>query len=377
MKISLYSSIIVISTWVSCTSHDQHDASEQASAGPTTYAVMLTEGQEKLANITTEKVSVHTLGDTRIINARLVSNERLRENISSRIAGRIEQLYIKETGRRVVRGQPLYRLYSETLLTLQQEYRLSHMRYQASKLATDAALLAAARQKLLLYGLTSDEVDALGNTEAASSTALFRAPVSGVISAISVAEGQYISEGERLYELEDLSTLWVEAELYPGESEHVMPGQAIQVVMAGDDAQPMTSTISFLSPVLRAGTQVVTMRAALPNEQGRYQPGMAAQVIVRHGATTGPAVPADAVIRNKQGAHVYVQTAPHTFEPRPVVLGAEERGLINISSGLQPDDVVVVTGAYLLYSEMILRYGHAVAAAGHHPENFQNMEAIH
>jgi len=129
--------------------------------------LMLTDSQVKLANITTQRVSVKPVGQTSVVNARLAENEDLTEVISSRTAGRIEKLFVKETGRVVRSGEPLYELYSETLLTLQREYLLAKEQYET--LGKDEpryeSFLKASERKLLLYGLTKKQVETLAQSK--------------------------------------------------------------------------------------------------------------------------------------------------------------------------------------------------------------------
>lgn len=111
-------------------------------------------------------------------------------------------------------------IYSETLITLQREYLLSVE--QADQLGKTepryASFATAARKKLLLYGLSEQQVDRLRTTKAIQNRTAFLAPTAGIVTTIAVSEGQYVEEGTSLYRVEDISRLWVEAELYPGET---------------------------------------------------------------------------------------------------------------------------------------------------------------
>ncbi len=321
--------------------------------------LMLSGSQIKLANITTQIVKKQDIGQTLPVNARLVANEELTEVISSRATGRIEKLFVKEEGRKVNKGEPLYELYSESLLTLQKEYLLALEQYKTMK-DVDSRYedyLNSARKKLLLYGLTDKQIDKLFTTNDIQSRITFLATTSGVVKEIKVAEGQYLNEGDVLYQLENISKLWVEAELYPSELQYVKTGDLISVRVSGYDNITIEATVTFLSPEYRSNSQVTVLRASLNNPTLQWKPGMQAQVLLKHSEKTSLAIPTDAVIRDQSGAHVYIQTADNTFVPRMVKTGVENFDSVEIIEGLKEGEIVVVTGAYLLYSEIILKNG--------------------
>lgn len=324
-----------------------------------TPELMLTNSQIKLANITTQAVGTQNIGQTVPINARLVVDDQKSEVVSSRAGGRIEKLFIKETGQRIRKGQPLYVLYSEALLTLQREYLLAKEQYEALGQAEKRykSFFEAAERKLLLYGLTPTQITRLTQQSALEARITFLAPTSGIVTEINVTEGQYVAEGAALYRIEDIGKLWVEAELYPGESSLVKPGDTVNIRITGSETRPAEGTVIFLSPEFRNNSQITVMRASIDNAENRFKPGQHAQVFLTHSAREAIAIPSDAVIRDEHGSHVYVQHGHNTFRPHFVRTGIESVDLVEITEGLQPGDTVAVTGSYLLYSELILKQG--------------------
>lgn len=321
--------------------------------------LMLSESQIKLANISTQVVKQQSIGQTLPVNARLVTNEEMTEVISARVTGRVEKLFVKESGRMINKGEPLYELYSESLLTFQREYLLALEQYKTMKAVDNRyeEYLKSARKKLLLYGLTNKQIDQLNDTNDIQPRITFLATASGVVKEIKVAEGQYLNEGDALYQLENISKLWVEAELYPSELQYVKAGDRISVRVAGYNNSPADAIVTFLSPEYRANTQVTVLRATLNNSTMQWKPGMQAQVFLKHSVNTSLAIPTDAVIHDQRGTHVYIQTADNTFVPRMVKTGVENIDSVEIIEGLKEGEIVVVTGAYLLYSEIILKNG--------------------
>lgn len=321
--------------------------------------LMLSDSQVRLANITIQKVSTGAVGQTQTVNARLSEDEELTQAISSRSAGRIEKLYVKETGRNVRAGEPLYELYSETLFTLQREYLLAREQYE--ELGKDEpryeSFLKASERKLMLYGLTKKQIETLAQSKVVKQRITFVAPAGGLVSEINVSEGQYVGEGALLYRIGNIGKLWLEAELYPNESAWVKPGDKLTVRVSGFESTPVEAKVVFRSPEYRANTQITVIRAVIDNPDLAFKPGMPAQVFFTHSSRNAIAVPVDAVIRDGKGTHVYIETGTNTFQPRMVTTGLEDFEQVEITEGLKEGDRIAVTGAYLLYSELILRKG--------------------
>lgn len=334
-------------------------------------SLMLNKSQILMANITSQKVTLQSIGQTVFINAKLVVDQNYSEVISSRTAGRIEKLFIKETGRVVTKGEPLYELYSETLLTLQKEYLLAKDQYEAlgkTEIRYESFLKASER-KLLLYGLSKNQVEELAKSKAVRQRITFLAPATGIITEISVSEGQYLSEGGMLYKIENINHLWLEAELYPQETSLVEIGDKINVRVSGYESSPVETKVTFLSPEYRANTQITLMRAPIENPEMKFKPGAQAQVLFNHSTKKTLAIPTDAVIRDGKGTHVYVESDTNTFQPRMVKTGLEDIEQVEITEGLMENEVVVVSGAYLLYSELVLKQGVSPMAGHQHETN--------
>ncbi|MEP6737041.1 MAG: efflux RND transporter periplasmic adaptor subunit [Chryseolinea sp.] len=303
-----------------------------------------------------------------MINGKLVVNQDYSEVISSRAAGRVEKLFFKETGRVVKKGEPLYELYSESLLTLQNEYLLAKDQYETlgKTEARYESFLKASEKKLLLYGLSKNQVEQLAKSKIVQQRITFLAPASGIITEINASEGQYLSEGGMLYKIENISRLWLEAELYPQETSLAKIGDKIIVRISGYESFPIETKVTFLSPEYRANTQITIMRAAIENPEMKFKPGAQAQVVFSHSARKTLAIPTDAVIRDGKGTHVYIESDTNTFQPRMVKTGLEDFEQVEIIEGLMENEVIVVTGGYLLYSELVLKKGMSPMAGHQH-----------
>jgi Cu(I)/Ag(I) efflux system membrane fusion protein len=319
--------------------------------------IMLTDTQLRLANVTVAPVSWQFVGQTQIVNATLTLNEQQSGVISSRAAGRVEKVFVKETGRQVRQGEPLYTLYSEELLTLQQEYLLAKEQFETLGQTEPRykSFLDAARKKLLLIGLTASQIERLTKSSIRSEV-VFLAPQSGTVYEVNVTEGTYVAEGTPLFRIEDIRSLWVEAELYPGEEAFVRVGDTVNVTIEGH-AGSTKARVILLSPEFRRNTQITILRAVIDNPDGTLRPGQFAQVHLTHATRKALAVPGDAVIRDEHGARVYLASGGHAFRPQMVKTGLEGPELVEITEGLIEGDTIAVSGAHLLYSEFFLRQG--------------------
>ena len=328
--------------------------------------LMLSESQIALGNIKTKQVRYGDVASNTILTGKLVLDETQTDVVSSRVQGRIEKLYIKETGQTVQKGQALYELYSEGLLTLQREYLLALKQNQelGRENPRFASFLEAAKQKLLLYGLTESQVRSLAKAGNSDARITFVSPSSGVVMDVAAAEGQYIVEGTMLYRLGKLHKIWVEAELYPQELANVQAGDEVQVLVQSFTGDAVSAKVTFISPEYRQGSQVAVLRAELPNKEGQYMPGMQATISLPGKSGSDLVLPTDAVIRDENGSHVWVQTTDHTFQARMVTLGEASADNVAILTGIKENDKVVTSGAYLLYSEYVLKKG-ADPMAGH------------
>lgn len=317
------------------------------------------EKRQALANITTLSIGEGNLTGARQLSGRLAVNPEQSSYVSSRIAGRIEQLYVRETGVKVNKGQPLYRLYSEQLATLQQEYLMAiaqEKQFQGDKI--EQQIVAAAKQKLRLYGQSESRLQQLVNTQQKDPYVVFYAPEGGVVAELSVTQGQYVTEGSPVLRLEGYGQLWVEADLYPNEAKDIKMGQKVKVVIAGWEDQPQEMTINFITPVFQSGTQLTQIRGSIPNPQQQWQPGLQANVFLPSKSKSNVlTLPVDALIRDGKGMHVWVKNGKDIFEPRLVRTGQENNNEVEILAGLNNGDQVVATGAYLLYSEYVLKKG--------------------
>ncbi len=327
--------------------------------------IQLSEQQVKLGNIITDTIRTGNIGEEIVLNGTLNQNGNAVNSVSARLMGRIEKLYVKNAGDYVSKGMPLYELYSEELNNAKQEYILT---LQRRKLFTEQSVIdfdqviRSAANKLRLWGMTESQIRSLEHSGKATTTTTFYNDKSGYVTTVDVTEGSYVMEGGTILQLANLSTLWAEAEVYASQLSRIP--RSAQAVVEIPGVHVATGRIEFASPELAEGSRINRLRITINNAGNKLTPGMPAYIRVKTQQRNALYLPSDAVIREKNGATVWLKTGEETFRSQMVTLGMEGDGLVEILHGLKEGDVVVVSGTYLLHSEFVFKRG-ADPMAGH------------
>lgn len=324
-------------------------------------SLTLSKNQEILANIKVRRINGAEVLDEGIrINGRLVNDPADASMISARAEGRLNKLFVKTLGMPIQKGQALYQIYSEELLALQQEFLMTQA--QAASFPGNAqfkALNDAAAQKLLRYGQTKSQLLQLVQKNKTNAYVTFVAPHSGMLRELLVSEGAYVSEGMPLFKLESYEQIWVEAEVYPQELQALKKGQMVPLSVQGFEQERLHMKIEFMAPGLSMDKQTVNIRGSIANKGQKFQPGMLAHLYLQGKSSPNNKLmlPLDAIIQDGHTAHLWVKTAPGKYEPRKVSLGEANAHEVEVLAGLDAQSEVVISGAYLLYSEYILKKG--------------------
>lgn len=321
--------------------------------------IQLSEQQIQLGNIQVDTIRNGTIGDQMIVNATLNVDESKTNAVSARVAGRIDKLYYKNIGDYITKGAKLYDLYSEELNNAKQEYivALEKQRTLDNSIIDFTQLVQAAKNKLLLWGLTEAQVTELATTKKYVTVTSFYSTASGTITTLDMKEGDYVTEGGSVIHLADLSTLWAEAQVYASQLSLIdRKGDAV-VQIPDMPGKEIKGQIDFENPEISPGTKINLIRITISNYNNQLKPGMPAYVTLISRQHHSLSLPVDAVIRDAKGASVWVKTDKNSFKNRMVETGLEADNLIEIKSGLQAGDIVVIKGAYLLNSEYIFKRG--------------------
>lgn len=300
-----------------------------------------------------------------VLTGTVTADAQRTQSISSRVAGRVEKLYVRQTGQLLRRGAPLFSVYSEQLETLQREYLLALAQDLQVAEPTYRHFAEATAQKLRLLGVSAGQLRQLARSGKASPLVTYYSPATGTVQTLDVVQGQYVAEGSPLLTFSDLSRVWVEAQLYPADAGRLRLGQSVAVQVVGR-ARPLRGNVVFLSPELSGGSQITLARIQVPNPDGSLQPGAQANVLLDAPASatksmppteTALRVPQEAVMHDGAASYVWKQTGERQFRRVRVRTGAGTAATVAVTGEVRPGDQLVVSGAYLLQSEFTLRQG--------------------
>ncbi len=277
--------------------------------------------------------------------------EPLQRDVSLKIAGWIRKLHADTEGASIREGDPLFELYSPELLVAQNEL------LAARRAPGEAALVDASRQRLRLWDVPAEDIDALLAAGKASGTATFRSPADGFVLEKNVVQGSAVEASQKLFRIVDLSTVWIDVQVYDAQVMQVGLGRKATARVGALPGREFAGDVVFVSPRIDPTTRTGTVRLAFPNPGVALRPGMYATVELSVPVSDAAIlVPREAVIDSGVRQVAFVAGAPGHFEARNVKMGLETgTGSVQILSGLAPGEKVVVSGQFLLDAESRLR----------------------
>jgi Cu(I)/Ag(I) efflux system membrane fusion protein/cobalt-zinc-cadmium efflux system membrane fusion protein len=289
-------------------------------------------------------------------------DETRQADVNIRVEGWIRNLYVNYTGQPIEKGQPLFTFYSPDVLNTEQEYLLalkSRDQVQNSMIADarDRAdqLVAAARQRLTLWDLPTEEIRALDETRQPPDSVTFRSPVSGFVIEKQALKGLHVMPGQSLYRVADLSVVWVEADVYERDVSSIRQGAAATITVEAYPGERFSGRVIYTYPYLSETTRTNKVRFEFVNRGGRLKPGMYANVELRAASAMALVVPTNAVLDSGQEQVVFVAQGDGMFEPRKVQIGRRAADSIEILDGLKEGEHVATGATFFLDSESQLR----------------------
>jgi Cu(I)/Ag(I) efflux system membrane fusion protein/cobalt-zinc-cadmium efflux system membrane fusion protein len=297
---------------------------------------------------------------------RAVGNVRADETrlseINLKVDGWIRELYVSETGQPVRAGDALFTLYSPDLLVSQQEYLLALeardvMRASQVPDAREYAdrLVEAARERLALWDLDPGELQAIDESRVPRQAVVFRSPTTGYVLEKTVVQGRHVVAGQSLYQLADLSVVWIEASVYEQDLSLVRMGTRGVVRVDAYPGESFAARVVHIHPTLDEQTRSVGVRLTLDNPGGRLKPGMYAHVDLIGPAAAGLVIPPDALVDTGRRQLVFVAEGDGYFAPRDVTIGRRFEDGVEVLSGLAEGEQVAAGATFFLDSESQLR----------------------
>ncbi len=328
-------------------------------------SLMFDEEKQILANISVDTVRVGSIGPETILSGKVTTNENKVNTITARVSGRIDRLFLRQAGEQISHNQPLYSIYSEQLLADQNDY-LSVLEQQGKfpgQELTISELIKAGRKKLQLWGMTEEQIKKLEKDKETSALLTYYSPYNGFVTQLLISEGEYTEIGKPLFQIADLKSVWVEAQLYANEIKSLTDRTDATIIVEAFPDKIYKGTLVFENPSLEENSKINLVRFYINNDDKNIKPGMMARVIIHHGKKQALVIPKSALLIGSMKM-VWIESSTGMFESRIVETGIENKKFAEVLSGLQEGDLLVTSGAYLLNSEFILKKG-AVKAHSH------------
>ena len=310
-------------------------------------AISMSATAMQLANVQTAVVGAMNQAKEVRLNGKIQEDERLVFSQSSHVPGRIENLKVNFTGDYVRKGQVIASVYSPELVTAQEEL------YEARKVMdTQPQLFNAAKEKLKTWKLTNSQIEQILQSGVSTTTFDIQADVSGYVTEKLVNPGDYVQRGQPIYEIADLSRVWVLFDVYESDMGWVKKGDKVEYTVSSIPGETFTGTISFLDPIINPTTRVAKARVATTNSGLKLKPEMFVSGIVQaelKKSTDAVVVPKSAVMWTGQRSVVYVKSVSDqglNFQLREVTLGPSLGDSYVIGEGLEIGEEIAIHGTF-------------------------------
>lgn len=333
--------------------------------------------KQQMIGVKTSEVKIRPLKKTLRTIGRIEFDERKLTTVNVKVEGWVEKLYADYTGKYVKKGEPLAEIYSPELMSTQLEYvnlldwkKDKAHRFQRNiefewgdrygttgKMITFDidAMVQVAKQKLALWEIPEAEVKALEEGKEPLKTMTVRAPSSGYVFQKPAFKGTRVAPGDKIFDVVDLSSVWVIADIYEYEIPFVKIGQKARITLSYFPGKEFVSKVDFIYPSLSGQTRTAKARFVLPNPGLLLKPQMFANVEMELDLGQRLAIPATAVLDTGTRQVVYVDVGDGFFAPRQVRLGDRADDMVEITSGLKADEKVASSAVFLIDSEAKLK----------------------
>lgn len=312
--------------------------------------VKLTSNRQQLIGVQTGMTEMRSLGRSVRTVGRVAVDETRLYKITTKFDGYIEKLYVNVTGQQIRKGQALFSVYSPDLLSTQQEYLLA---MRAAKQAP--SLLAAARQRLLLWDVTPAEIRELERTGTARKSVTIFSPTNGFVLNKIAVEGARVTAGEPLFEIANLDHVWIQADVYESELQFIRLGAPATTTLSYLPGRTWKGRVTFIAPTVDPMTRTVKVRSEFENADGALKPDMFGDVVIEQPARQVVVVPDSAVLQTGTRSVVFVVKSDGAFEPREVSVGTKTEQVYEVRSGLAAGEKVVTQANFLIDSESRLK----------------------
>jgi multidrug efflux pump subunit AcrA (membrane-fusion protein) len=295
----------------------------------------------------------------------VLQSEEKESSIPARVPGRIEKVYVKSTGSLVRVGDPVVDLYSPKLITAGEEYILAKKSYKNSKSREFADLIKQSEKRLELWGIKKSQYEQWYKKGKVPNQITIYSNGTGIVRTRAASVGKYFKEGQNFFELSDLADVWVEIDVYEGDSALVKLGQRVDLEFSALPGELLSGSIDFVSPVLDRKSRTLKVRATIQNTHGKLKPGMIAGAVLFIDFDGMPlVVPRSAIINTGKRKVVWVKQSSKKFVAKTILAGHESDGYVEVKNGLSDGDEVVIEGNFLLDAQAQLFGGYEDFSSG-------------
>jgi RND family efflux transporter MFP subunit len=333
-------------------------ADEQQSGPMPSGTVTLGADKQAMAGVRT--VVVHRAPLVRELHttAQIVADETRISHIHLKTSGYIEKIFVDSIGQLVHKGDRLFTLYSPDLVAAEEEYLIAkrgNVKLASSSIEEirqgAASLLSSSRQKLKLLDVSNDQIARLDEKGEIARDLTFYSPVTGFVTDRKAFPQTSISPDTELYTVSDLSSVWVNVDIFEYEVPYVRVGQKVVLKLSYYADKTYTGTISYIYPSVDPQTRTVKARVSIPNRGFALKPQMFADATIRVDYGRQLLVPQEAILNSGLTQQVFVVHPGGVFEPRAITIGPVIDGQAAVLSGLKEGETVVSSGNFLIDSE--------------------------
>jgi len=320
--------------------------------------------------------STAEVGATLAVAARLEFDETRITRVGSPVMGRILTLGARE-GQEVTKGQLLATLNSTglsegqlALLKASSQRTLAVQAVERARTLLNAGVIGAAefqrreaelvqasaefdaaRDQLSLLGMPTEAIEEVLKGRRINSSTRVIASMDGIVLDRKITLGQVIQPADTVFEIADLTHLWIVADVPEQNAGKLLEGQLVEATIGAMPNLTLRGKLSFVSHIVNPETRTVRVRMELPNPRGVYKPAMLATMLLKEHTEKKSVIPVEAVVREENVEHVFIERKPGTFVLKPVTLGDEFNGKRVLLEGLQPGEQIVTAGAFHLNNE--------------------------
>ncbi|MBK8726868.1 MAG: efflux RND transporter periplasmic adaptor subunit [Holophagaceae bacterium] len=322
-------------------------------------AVTIDHERQQLIGLKTAKVAEGSISGELRTTARLAVDETRVRKVNVKVDGFVERLFVDFIGKPVAKGQTLFSLYSPEFVSAQREYLLALRTQKAlasgAQSSSGNELVEAAKRRLALWDVPKEVLERLERTGEVERALTLRSPISGVVTVKNVVEGARITPADIPFEITDLSRVWAMADVYEKELGGVKVGQPATLTLPTFPGKTFLGRVVFIDPILDPKTRTAKVRVEFPNPQGDLKPEFFGEILLKGPSHKGILVPLDSVLDAGTQKVVFIALGEGKFEPREVTTGATVGERVEVLSGLQPGEDVIVRANFLVDSESRLK----------------------